>query len=365
MADFGTSTDPVQRYAAIEKAYTEDRWEAVIEKGTVLLNDLPWISGGAPDGLKERIQLLVAHAHLYGFSQREQAQRLYQAVIGSGGEPALVQIAEQGLEQCMAMPAAIASEGVNEEAAPSEEVVASEEIPASEEVTPLAAVETVSPPTPEAPEDPAASPASPAWASTSAPATPANAGAAEPVMPWLTTGQQPAVQSQAQPAETVGAAPETSEPAAPTTLSMAPVAAADPVVPDDLGEADPAPAAPLIQAPLIGERLIPEVIEEPELIEIHQADPQRAEDVVVAVRESLAAADDQTGAPQTSTPVMTSATPETPPSQPDIVIRTHEEPAEASTPTAGLGVGVFRNPPAPVTREDPELLMGLLRVQIG
>jgi hypothetical protein len=33
-------------------------------------------------------------------------------------------------------------------------------------------------------------------------------------------------------------------------------------------------------------RLVPEVVEEPELIEVHQADPRLAEDLEVTLRES-------------------------------------------------------------------------------
>jgi hypothetical protein len=50
--------------------------------------------------------------------------------------------------------------------------------------------------------------------------------------------------------------------------------------------AEPAePAAPWLEA-AASQPLIPEVVEEPELIEVHQADPRLAEDLELPLRES-------------------------------------------------------------------------------
>jgi hypothetical protein len=204
MAESAAAGDPTQLYTAIEKAYCEDRWSDVLEQGERLLARLP----GDDLGLRQRLELLMAHTYLYGFGDRAAAAGLYRSVERSQAESALRQIAAQGLQQCDvpmqpqadALPRPAEAEPLLEETGPSLHEAA------------LALSQA------ELGQTTAADPAP----------------AEVPAMPWLDT--QPA----GQPAPATGAAN--------------PTAAVEPA-------------------------LIPEVIEEPELIEVHQADPNLAEEL--------------------------------------------------------------------------------------
>ena len=81
MAPPPQANDPGERYAELERAYTEDRWRDVVEQGGQLITDL----GNNPDpmtiDLANRAQLLVGHAHLYGLRDPASALPLYQAVL--------------------------------------------------------------------------------------------------------------------------------------------------------------------------------------------------------------------------------------------------------------------------------------------
>jgi hypothetical protein len=195
MAESAAAGDPTQLYTAIEKAYCEDRWSDVLQQGERLLAQLP-----SDDlGLRQRLQLLMAHTFLYGFGDRGSAADLYRAVEASQAEPALRQIAAQGLQQC--------------------------DVPVQQA------------PEPE-PSPPQLEEAGPSLHEAALALSQAEAAAAQPaeapVMPWLDT--QPAGESE------------------PAPLRESPARAAEPA-------------------------LIPEVIEEPELIEVHQADPNLAEEL--------------------------------------------------------------------------------------
>ena len=100
MAESAERSNLTERYTAIEQAYCADQWGAVIDQGQTLLREIPRSSDPVPEGLKERVQLLMAHAHLYGFNEQNVAEGLYSAVLHSKAEVALRQIAEQGLQQC-------------------------------------------------------------------------------------------------------------------------------------------------------------------------------------------------------------------------------------------------------------------------
>lgn len=199
MAESAAAGDPTQLYTAIEKAYCEDRWSDVLEQGERLLARLP-----SDDlGLRQRLQLLMAHTFLYGFGDRKSAAGLYSAVEASQAESALRQIAAQGLQQC--------DVPVLEETGPS----------LHEAVLALSQAEAA-----------------------------ADEPAEAPVMPWLDT--QPARES------------------APAPLGESPAAAAVPA-------------------------LIPEVIEEPELIEVHQADPALAEELELKEPTPLLGSNEEDG----------------------------------------------------------------------
>jgi hypothetical protein len=397
MAELNASADPLQRYSALEQVYTEERWSAVIEQGSVLLNDLPWFSGGAPEGVKERVQLLIAHAHLYGLGQRDQAEPLYQAVISSGGEPSLIQIAEQSLQQCAAMAAAAVPEEatvtepatpqdpIGEEAAPSpeaetkplepaaaESAETSGEAPAQAELPtpgqesePEAAAEAVGTALPAAfaqtaptnpwDADPPMADAAPKAVVDpfAAPATGAEGGA--PVMPWLTAVEQETIEAQTL---VIGGKAEASDPSTTSQDIPTPEQSDSANVFASLNGDSTAASAPIRE-----ERLIPDLIDEPELIEVYQADPRLSDEVVMPGEYSLAAAVAAAAAAADSATESNGIA--DPPEAPETEAATVLPEANPMENTPLQGFGVFRDPPKPVAKENPELLLALLRVQVG
>jgi hypothetical protein len=274
-----TGGDPYRRYEVIEKAYCDGRWDTVLENGTVLLRELP-DSRDQPEiqGLRHRMHLLMAHTLLHGYGDRDAAEDLYTLVHQSGAESSLRQMAEDGLDQCHRPLSSTFVAEESEDDADSDdrprlflpesedEAVANTARPAERDkpdpviaLHPLAAPSSESNPEPEpktlekapaisaaarqeveeATTDPglAADPFQPARGSRRRPET---LTIGLPVMPWLTPGES---------------APE-EEPSPPH------------------GNGNGAHVGPLTIQPLI-----PEVVEEPELIEIHQATPSLAEEV--------------------------------------------------------------------------------------
>ena len=194
--------DPRQasrRYSAIEEAYCDDRWNEVLERGQALRDDLTSSLDPTLVGLRQRVELLLAHSHLYGLGDREAARNLYASVLSGQAEATLTESAKQGLELCQ----------------PPEEPMT----PAQPAIAAQATAATTAP-------------------ATSAPVT-SDPGTADlqPAMPWASTGLS-----------TPSAAP-----------GPAPVEAAE-------------------------NRLVPEVVEEPELIELHQSDPSLAEELELEER---------------------------------------------------------------------------------
>ena len=203
-----------QRYEAIERVYSERRWDDVARRSEELLLELP-NDPGHP--LRQRLQLLLGHTYLYGYQDAATASGFYSRVQASSKEPVLLDIAALGLQQCASLASA----------------------------SPAAAAETP----PERTEEPAIEPtavvigqAFPFTAEAVNPAAPGSSGA-RPAMPWM---------------EHLGG----SDPAASTAPATAPA---------------PAPA------------LMAEVIDEPELIEVAQADRAQAEELEVTVSKELPA----------------------------------------------------------------------------
>ncbi len=227
-----SANDAAQRYAVIEQAYSREKWDTVLGDGEELLQKLRQSDNPQLTGLKLRLQLLLGHTQLYGFGDKAAATGYYGTVAEQSSEAALTRIAEQGLKQC----------AIEEAAAPT---------------TGAAVADTVAT-TPAFLTEGAAGPAGTAQAVTGAAA------------PWLTT--TPAT-----------AAPSAAIPAPAADLEAAPAA--------DAPAASPASAA---AAPWSEPSLIPEVVEEPELIELHQADPALADDVELSWQEP---------APTTTAPV--------------------------------------------------------------
>jgi hypothetical protein len=203
-----TANEAAQRYAVIEQAYSKEQWATVLQDGEELLQQLQSSDNTQVVGLQMRLQLLLGHTHLYGYTDKTAAAGYYGAVAAQTSEAALTRIAEQGLKQC-----AIAETPT----LPTTAVAATAAI-APSSTSPGQAVGDAAAP----------------WLSQS-PATPAPSGGLEAVEP---TGEVPAA----------------------------------------------SPAAPWSEP-----SLIPDVVEEPELIELHQADPSLAKDVELAWQEPVSA----------------------------------------------------------------------------
>jgi hypothetical protein len=86
-----------QRYATIERLYSEREWPQVEALSKTLLGELP---ANPADPVRLRLQLLLGHTRLYGMGALAEARGHYQAVLENCNETTLREIAEQGLQQC-------------------------------------------------------------------------------------------------------------------------------------------------------------------------------------------------------------------------------------------------------------------------
>jgi hypothetical protein len=199
-----------QRYGQIEEAYRQQEWSIVMDQGQTLLADLE-TQPEAGAGLKPRLQLLMAHALLYGFNDTLMAEDLYTKVAGDSSESDLQPVAEAGILNCRANRA---QRRENEARAQAE--AAQRRKAEQEELLSATANQNQSQPASPVP----------------------GAGSPGPVMPWLT---------------------ETAADSALVSRDWAP----------------------------LGETLIPEIVDEPELLELHQTGSSLAEEVDLMVRERL------------------------------------------------------------------------------
>ena len=100
MAPSPLANDPGERYAELERAYTEDRWPDVLEQGGQLIADLSNDPDPVTADLASRAHLLLGHAHLYGLRDPAAALPHYQALIAGSADPDLRRIAEEALPYC-------------------------------------------------------------------------------------------------------------------------------------------------------------------------------------------------------------------------------------------------------------------------
>jgi hypothetical protein len=207
-------------YAAVEAAYRSGDWDTVLEQGTVLNRRLARSGGAYVQALRQRLELMLAHTHFYGFGNAESAQRHYQALLNQPVEASLRQMAEDGLKQCRDRIAAAAVASADTETSTAE---------LSERQTSQGSEET-----PESESE--------------------GSRAAQPWLDDRNADRASSANARSQPStstagqSTLSAEPQTGMPAATNGLAL-------------------------------GETLIPEVIDEPELLEIHQADPSLADEV--------------------------------------------------------------------------------------
>jgi hypothetical protein len=88
-----------ERYAAIERDYSQGHWHQVLEASNALLTELKDSDAG---DLRCRLWLLQAHTHRHGLADPAGAAALYQRVLDAGPEAVLGAIAAQELARCQA-----------------------------------------------------------------------------------------------------------------------------------------------------------------------------------------------------------------------------------------------------------------------
>ena len=231
-----------QRYAAIELAYSERRWAEVESLSQELLQDLP---GDPADPLRLRLVLLLGHTRLYGMGDAAAAREHYSSVRDHGNEPTLLEIAKQGLEQCLQL-----------------------EQP------------TASAPTAAAP-----------WLTGSGQGTAPGAGSSgtstgTDAAPWLTPAAT--AQQAPEPAPAAQEAPAAVE--APAAIET-PAAVPAPDSGIDIGPEDLEPTGSVEpEATPAADPLVAEIVEEPEQIAVALADPQRRQEVALDVLKEQAQA---------------------------------------------------------------------------
>lgn len=302
MPDPAEDADQIRRYQAIEQAYCENRWREVLREGEKLLDELTRSDGEETEGLEQRLQLLLAHTHLYGFADRDAAEDHYSSVLRSRADASLRQIASEGLARC------------NQPRMGSGEPTAS-------------AVDEPDIPTPEPADEPLAtgSPMAFAQALSLSKEETESAELVRPAAPWESDTNAPA--------------PEAATPWLQAAGTATPLSAELP-------------------------RLVPEVLEEPEQIAVHQSLPELAnERLLEPVEPAAFNAESEQGAG--ALPVHAGFL-EEPAGLEELEEKPEEEPAGADALDAAMAPlePEALNLPEPAADEDPELVRGLLRVLI-
>jgi hypothetical protein len=283
MADLVETSDWQQRYEGIENAYCQGRWAAVMENGTVLLREL-LDAGEDPEveALRHRMQLLMAHTLLHGYGDRDAAEDLYEVVHRSDAEPTLRQMAEDGLDLChQPLPSTLAIEEDGEdpsEEAPSVPVLFLPDTEKGDE-------EDKAWPEPSRTRSPASQMPLQPRPTVSPEIEPEEAGSAPDPLP------EP-VGALGMATDPFGTGGVTAEPGPDQGLPVMPWLLEPSAGPSQgLGEPEGRVVGelPWVEQ-TIGETMRADVVEEPELIELHQSTPSLAEEVDLPIREELAPA---------------------------------------------------------------------------
>ena len=261
MAPSPLANDPGERYAELERAYTEDRWPDVLEQGSQLIADLS--NDPVAADLASRAHLLLGHAHLYGLRDPAAALPHYLALLAGPADPDLRRIAEDALPYCQSTVEPVAP-GAEEGAAGAVVLDAGSSEAAAGLFTTAAATDATT----------AAAAASPMVAQELAPWA-----AIEPTAEPL--GDQ-IVDSQGQWVPRAGTAPEGIKKAATPWLD-APIRldeanSLEKPIQTEVGGLLASPGSANRE---VVPRLEVEVVEEPELVEVAQADPSLAEELEI------------------------------------------------------------------------------------
>ena len=92
-----------ERYAALERDYSNGQWQAVLTASETLLQEL-LTTPSVP--LRCRVDLLIGHTWRYGLGEPAAAAESYARVLASEPEAVVRAIAEQEWQQCQALLAA-------------------------------------------------------------------------------------------------------------------------------------------------------------------------------------------------------------------------------------------------------------------
>jgi len=317
MAEASVPLSPPERYSAIEAAYRQEQWSRVMQQGEALLDHLAGQSDPGSVGVRQRVQLLLGHTYLHGLGDRDSAEDQYSALLQGRTEPLLRQAAEEGLRACnrprQARPAPTLTtpepQGRPDQLPPAEPGPAPTAARSAARGSEESGLDTTSLLTP--------GPGAPAsLVPAAAPATGANGGAAVPVTaaaPWLSalTPEEPlsadrrlATEPRGEDNPSTSSLPGTSSAAAPW-LAAPPlgVSTQEPLAPHPHPDPLASLEASSRQEPG-GDTALPplvvDVVEEPELLEVHQADPRWAEELVL--QELPPPKETQTPAPDPADP---------------------------------------------------------------
>jgi hypothetical protein len=270
-----TNGDPFRRYEVIEKAYCEGRWATVLEAGTSLLRELSEEADQTElKGLRHRMHLLMAHTLLHGYGDRDAAEDLYTVVYQSDAESSLRQMAEDGLEQCHKP---LTSTFVAEESEDNGDDIQDRPklfLPETENTT-LEGSATAPPPAKAAPlivfhPSESSPPAPEAETSASPPRVPKAVRREEEDAPDAELAADPFQPSRRAQTETLNIG----LPVMPWLTPTESEPEGEPVE-----EPTPRQSQGTLSRSASVQTLIPEVVEEPELMEVHQANPSLAEEV--------------------------------------------------------------------------------------
>jgi len=322
MAQSPLANDPGERYAELERAYTEARWPDVLEQGGLLLADLDTDPDPVSADLASRANLLLGHAHLYGLRDQAAALPHYQAVLAGPADPDLRRIVEEALPYCQSAagkesssPVESAVEAIGQESATAAAATAMFNATATEDAAPSAQERS-------------------AWAVIEPTADPLGEEILDRGDQWIPRA------GTAAEAITESATPWLDQP-----IQVEPPISLEKAGPSEVGGALAVPAADTDPMP---PTLEVEVVEEPELVEVAQADPSLAEELEIEltrIKERRAASRVDAEAGQQ----LVASTP---------------APEPTPTPTPEPAAALPEQADLDQLMNDPELLAGLLRVVV-